>query len=280
MKATCACIQMQFSADISENLDKARGYLREAARNGAEIICLPELATNIFFPFEINDAHFEIAEPIPGPSSDAISACAAEIGAYVIFPLYEHVQAGELYNSAVFIGPKGELVGKYRKNSIPLVHTRESVAIEKYYFRPGNLGFPVFPTHLGITVGITICYDRHFPEGPRSLALAGADVMFVPTASAFGHEIWELELRGHAVANLIWVGGANRVGRDIGGGPARFYGRSLFVSPSGDIVTSTGEEGDEIIYAEIDTDASRELREVWGFYRDRRPDAYGALTEA
>jgi beta-ureidopropionase len=169
-------------------------------------------------------------------------------------------------------------VGKYRKIQIPLVKMASITGIEKYYFRPGNLGYPVWPTETGVKVGTVICYDRHFPEGPRALALGGCDLMFVPTATAAGANIWELELQGHAVANLMWVGGLNRVGVDKGGGPADFYGRSFFASPTGEIVAQLGNEDDAILYSEIDTEVSAQLRDEWGFFRDRRPDAYGALV--
>ncbi len=129
----------------------------------------------------------------------------------MIFPLYEHVQHGELYNSAAILGPDGDVVGLYRKNSIPLAHTAAMPGFEKFYFRPGNLGFPVFETNLGIRIGIVICYERHFPEGPRALALQGADVLFVPTSTGAEQELWEARLRSHAAANMLWVAGVNRV---------------------------------------------------------------------
>jgi beta-ureidopropionase len=278
MRAKAALVQMNFSDDTEENVGRAARLIKEAAREGAAIICLPELATNVYFPFEVDPKWLKVAERIPGPSTETICAAAKDANAYVLFPLYEKEQDGELYNTAVFIDPDGEIVGKYRKIQIPLVKMASITGIEKYYFRPGNLGYPVWPTETGVTVGTVICYDRHFPEGPRALALAGCDLMFVPTATAAGASIWELELQGHAVANLMWVGGLNRVGLDKGGGPTDFYGRSFFTGPTGEVVAQLGNEHDAILYSEIDTEVSAQLRDEWGFFRDRRPDAYGALV--
>jgi beta-ureidopropionase len=278
VKAKAAVVQMHFSDRTEENLDKGSRLIKQAAAEGAEIICLPELATNVYFPFEINPKWLKLAEPVPGPSTETISAAAREAGAYVLFSLYEKEHDGELYNTAVFIDPRGQIVGKYRKNSIPLVQLETITGIEKYYFRPGNLGYPVWPTETGVNVGTVVCYDRHFPEGPRSLALAGCDLMFVPTATAAGATIWELELQAHAVANLMWVGGVNRVGVDEGGGPTDFYGRSFFSGPMGEVICRLGGEKDVILHCEIDTEVSGALRDEWGFFRDRRPDTYAALV--
>jgi beta-ureidopropionase len=278
VKARCALLQMNFSADTEENVAKGVRLIGQAAAEGAQIVCLPELATNVYFCFDIDPQYFRLAEPVPGPSTDAIAAAARSAGVYVIYGVYERVQDGELYNTAVFIDPEGRIVGKYRKNSIPLVKKPVITGIEKYYFRPGNLGYPVWPTELGVNVGVVICFDRHFPEGPRALALAGCDVMFVPTATSAGGDIWELELQAHAVANLMWVAGLNRVGKDVGGGPAEFYGRSFFAAPGGEVVCRLGSEVDAILHCEVDTEVSAALRDEWGFFRDRRPDTYGALV--
>ena len=187
---------------------------------------------------------------------------------------------GRLYNSAAFLDRSGEVAGLYRKNVIPIMKFEGVEGVEKFYFRPGNLGYPVFDTDLGIKVGVTICYERHFPEGPRSLALNGADVIFVPTATPAGRHMWEIELRAMAIANLLWVGGVNRVGRDRGTAVSDmdFYGGSLFSAPDGEVVSRVQTDGDEIVYAEIDTERSAKLRREWGFFRDRRPEIYGALT--
>jgi beta-ureidopropionase len=278
MKATCAVVQMTFSDDRERNVQRAAERVLEAARQGAQIICFPELATSTYFCNEIKTEHLEIAEPIPGPSTKVMAEAAAEAKAYVVFPMYEYAGRGELYNTAVVIDPNGQIVGTYRKISIPLAATSVMMGLEKYYFRPGNLGYPVFKTDLGVTIGVTICYDRHFPEGPRCLALAGADIIFVPTATANGRGIWETELKGHAIANLLWVAGVNRVGKDEGGSDFNFYGSSVFISPEGDVVSQANDTDEAIVYQEIDTELSERLRNDWGFFRDRRPDAYGAIT--
>jgi beta-ureidopropionase len=277
MKARCALVQMSFVDDIPTNVERGAELIRQAASEGAEIICLPELATSIYPAYVENPEYFEWAEPVPGPSIDVIRAAAADAGAYVIYPLYE-LDGGVRYNTAVVLDRTGAIVGKYRKNSIPDVRYAHMMGMEKFYFEPGNLGYPVFETDLGIRIGITICYERHLPEGPRILALRGADVIFVPTATAAGRELWEIELRGHAVANLLWVGGVNRVGRDRNGSTADFYGHSLWSDPSGHIAAMAGGEQEEIVHMEIDTDVSRRLREEWGFLRDRRPEIFGAVT--
>jgi beta-ureidopropionase len=280
MKANCAVVQLNLSDDIKDNIERCADGVREAGKNGAQIICLPELATSQYFCFTMDRGFMDLAEPIPGPATEAVGAAAKEADAWVILPLYELGEDEQLYNSAVVIDRQGKVVGRYRKNVIPLMKFSGVTGVEKFFFRPGNLGYPVFETDLGITIGITICYERHFPEGPRSLALAGADVIFVPTATPAGRELWEVELRAMAIANLLWVAGVNRVGRDRGSAVSEmeFYGQSLFSAPNGEVVArAEGTEG-EIVYAEIDTERSRQLREDWGFFRDRRPEIYEAIT--
>jgi N-carbamoylputrescine amidase len=271
---------MNLSDARNDNVARAADLVRQAGRDGAQIICLPELATTQYFCYCMDNEFMALAERVPGPSSKVIGAAAADADAWVVLPLYEEGDDGQLYNSAAVIDRSGQVVGLYRKNVIPIMSFAGVEGVEKFYFRPGNLGYPVFQTDLGITIGITICYERHFPEGPRSLALAGADVIFVPTATPAGRHMWEPELRAMAVANLLWVGGVNRVGRDRGDAVSDmdFYGGSLFTGPDGAITASAGTEGDEVVLTEIDTDQSRALREQWGFLRERRPEIYGALT--
>jgi beta-ureidopropionase len=284
MKVKCAIVQVNFSVDKDENVTTLCDAVREAGKNGARIICLPELATTEYFCVGMHEEFLDYAEPIPGPSTEKVGAAAKDAGVYVLFPLYEKVKDGELYNSAAFIDPGGEIAGLYRKIHIPLVKAKDMhgnvvEGNEKFYFRPGNLGYPVWDTSLGVKVGTTICYDRHFPEGPRCLALNGADIILIPVATPLGGEMWEIELRGHAIANLCWVAAANRVGRDRNGHfELNFYGRSLWAAPDGELVAAAGTEGDEILYCEIDTDRSKELRDAWGFFRDRRPEAYAEVT--
>jgi beta-ureidopropionase len=278
MKVPCALIQMGFTEDVDRNVGRAAELIRKAGEEGAEIVALSELATSIYFCYEMNRDYFDLAETVPGPSTERISAAAAEADCYVIFPLYERAKDGQLYNSAAFIDRKGEIVGVYRKNLIPIMKFEGVEGVEKFYFRPGNLGYPVFDTDLGVKVGITICYERHFPEGPRSLALAGADVIFVPTATPAGQHIWDLELRAMAVANLLWVAGINRLGPDQGGSDMEFFGSSLVSAPNGEVVAQASADREEILHAEIDTALSATLREEWGFFRDRRPEIYGAIS--
>jgi beta-ureidopropionase len=282
MKATIALIQMNFSDSREDNVARGADLVREAAERGAEIVCLSELATSQYFCYEMNRDHMQLAEPVGGPSTQTIAAAAREAGVWVVLPLYELGEDGQLYNSAAVIDRGGAVTGVYRKNIIPLMQFDGVTGVEKFYFRPGNLGYPVFETDLGVKIGITICYERHFPEGPRALALAGADVIFVPTATPAGQQMWEPELRAMAIANLLWVGGVNRVGRDRGDAVSdmKFYGGSLIAGPDGVVRARADGAGDadEIVISEIDTDLSNQLREDWGFFRDRRPEIYGALT--
>lgn len=278
MQAKAALVQMRFNDRTEDNVEKGARLVKQAAQEGAQIICLPELATNVYFPFEIDARWLKLAEPIDGPSVETMQAAARDANAYVLFPFYEKEQDGELYNTAVFIDPNGKLMGKYRKHSIPLVKVPAITGIEKYYFRPGNAGWPVWQTEVGVKVGTVICYDRHFPEGPRALGLNGCELMFVPTATAAGRDFWELELQAHAVANNMWVAGLNRVGVDEGGGPTDFYGCSFFADPAGKVVAQLGHDVDAILHCEIDTSLGAQLRDEWGFFRDRRPDAYAELV--
>jgi N-carbamoylputrescine amidase len=280
MKATCALVQMNLSDDRDQNVARGAELIREAGEGGAQIICLPELATSQYFCHIMDREFMALAEPVPGPSTATIGAAAKAADAWVVLPIYEHADDGQLYNSAAVIDRSGEVVGLYRKNVIPLMSFPGVSGMEKFYFRPGNLGYPVFETDLGITIGITICYERHFPEGPRSLALAGADIIFAPTATPAGKHMWEVELRAMAIANLLWVGGVNRVGRDRGTAVSEmdFYGGSLFAGPDGAVTARADVDGDAIVYTEVDTGLSAKLREDWGFFRDRRPEIYSALT--
>jgi beta-ureidopropionase len=279
MKTKIGLIQMNFSNDVEDNVARAASQIAEAAAGGAEIVCLPELASSIYFCTEIEREHFKLAESVNGPAVSTIAEAARAAGIYVVYPFYEKDEEDEqLYNTAAFIDRRGQVAGRYRKNIIPLTKFVGEIGIEKYYFRPGNLGYPVFDTDLGIRVGITICFERHFPESGRSLALNGADLIFVPTSTPAGKTMWDVELRSTAIANLLWVAGVNRVKRDVNGSEMDFYGKSLVSAPSGDVVAAAGDQEEEILFAEIDTDQSQQLREEWGFFRDRRPEIYGAIT--
>jgi beta-ureidopropionase len=278
---------VQFSGHASKevNVQKAEDLAREAAGNDARIVCFPELCTTTYFCYERNPAYFELAEPIPGPAVDRMRAVARETGAVLVYPLYEN-DHGVLYNTATVIGPDGTLMGKYRKMSIPqilrTVGEGETPADERFYFQPGNLGFPVFPTPFGTKLGILICYDRHFPEAARTLALGGAHLLLVPTATyrEWIREVWEVELRAHAIANMFYVGGVNRVGPDVGGAPdRRYFGSAVVFDPRGNLIGRAGDKQDEILYADIDPRECDDVRDLWGFLKFRRPDAYGEIVK-
>jgi len=269
-----AIVQFNAYFDKEKNIAKAKSYVREAAASDAKLICLQELFSTVYFCVGENPAYRELAEPIPGPTTEEMAEVAQETGVVLVAPMYEKTSEDEYYNTAAILGPDGKLMGKYRKNSIPFN--------EKFYFQPGNLGFPVFPTPFGLTIGVLICYDHNFPEAARVLALKGADLIFVPTA-AWGYlpkHVWEIGLRAHSVENLYYVGGLNRVGKDhwdLGDKP--YYGDSMFVNPKGEIIARAGGQNDEIIYADIDLEMIKEVRDDWGFFRDRRPDLYHPLVE-
>lgn len=278
--AKAALIQFTGAFEKEKNIAKAKKYVAQAADNGAQIICLQELFNTTYFCYTEEPTFWNLAEPIPGPTIDEMAKVAAENRVVLIAPIYEKAMKGELYNTAVILGPEGQIMGKYRKTSIPLVKTKTLVGNEKYYFKPGNLGFPVWQTPFGVTVGVMICYDRHFPEHARLLALNGADLVFVPTATAgMSRYLWEIELQAHAIDNIYYIGGVNRVGFDDGGSSdQKYYGSSFFADPKGRIISQAGDENDEIVYAEIDLGMMEELRNTWGFFRDRRPDMYAALA--
>lgn len=273
-------IQMSTYYDKGKNVQKAEDLIREAAADGAKLVCLQELFNTVYFPFEIDARHMDLAEPIPGPTTDRLQAVAGETGVVIVAPIYEKVMDGLLYNSAAVLSSDGSLAGVYRKSSIPLAYTESIVGIEKYYFAQGDTGFITFDTPLDVRFGILICYDRHFPEAARALALGGAQLILVPTATTgMSRDVWELELRGHAVANLCYVGGVNRVGVDQGGDTRHWYGSSLWVSPTGEIISQASDTKDEILFADLDFSVISKLRNTWGFFRDRRPDLYGDLTK-
>jgi N-carbamoylputrescine amidase len=263
-----------------KNLAIASDCLLRAAEQGAQILCLPEMFNTPYFCYEENDKYFEFAESIPGPTIEAISAIAKKTQTVIISPIFEKVLKGEYYNTAVVIGPKGEIIGRYRKMSIPYVGGKAR-GKEKYYFKPGNLGFPVFSTPFDLRIGILICYDRHFPEAARAIALGGADILFVPTCTwGFSQDFWDLELRAHARANSYFVCGVNKAGVDVDGSPDRkHFGASLVINPKGETMARVEDEQNIVLCAEIDIKMVTEERLHLQFFRDRRPDAYGSLVE-
>jgi beta-ureidopropionase len=280
---TIAGVQFAGNADKEINVRTAILMVREAADRGARIICLPELFSTMYFCVETRREYFDWAEPIPGPTIERMSDVARETGTVLIAPIFERAPDGRFFNTATFIGPDGQLIGKYRKSSIPLMDTAQSTeprGNEKFYFTPGDLGFPTFATPFA-RIGILICYDRHFPEGARALGLNGAEMVFIPSATSRGlsEYLWRIEQVSHAVANGYFVGTINRVGIEKEYGDDDFYGQSYFVDPRGQFIGDVGSAHDEeLIIRDMDLDKVTEVRQTWQFYRDRRPDAYEDLV--
>ena len=273
-----ALVQTNWTGDKESMIVAHEDYARQAAAQGAKVMCFQELFYGPYF-CQVQDAkYYEYAESIPGPTTERFQALAAELGMVLVLPMYEEEQPGILYNTAAVVDADGTYLGKYRKNHIPQVKG----FWEKFYFRPGNLGYPVFQTAVG-PVGVYICYDRHFPEGWRALGLNGAQIVFNPSATHRGLSayLWKLEQPASAVANEYFVGAINRVGIEAEIGDNDFYGTSYFVDPEGKFV---GDPADpyqpELVVRDLDMDLLAEVRNRWAFYRDRRPDAYGDLTRA
>ena len=277
-----AGLQFIGHVDRAANVASAERLVREAAAQGAKIACLPELFNTMYFCVETKPEYFEWAEPIPGPTTERMGALACELGIVVIAPVFERAPDGRYFNAAAVLGPDGRCLGKYRKSSIPFMdvaRSSEPRGNEKFYFEPGDLGFPTFPTPFG-RLGILICYDRHFPEAARVLGLDGAEIVFVPTATTgMTQYLWDLELRAHAVTNIYYVCGVNRVGVDVGGSARNHFGSSVIVNPRGEILARGSDTHEDIVTADVDLSAIAELRALWGYYRDRRPDMYGPVVE-
>jgi N-carbamoylputrescine amidase len=250
-------------------------FIEQAGEAGVQILCLQEIFNGPYFCPSQDARWYDAAEPIPGPSTEALAPFAEKYGMAMIVPLYERAQAGIYYNSAAVLDADGTFLGTYRKNHLP--HT--SGFWEKYFFKPGNLGYPVFKTQHA-TIGVYICYDRHFPEGARLLGLNGAEVVFNPSATVAGlsQYLWKLEQPAHAVANGYYMGCINRVGEEAPWNIGKFYGNSYFVDPRGNFIAQGSEDNDELIVADMDLDMIEEVRRVWQFYRDRRPETYGDMT--
>jgi N-carbamoylputrescine amidase len=256
--------------------DKHVPLIEEAGRKGVQVLCLQEIFNGPYFCPGQDKRWYDAAESVPGPTTDAVAKIAAKYQMAVIVPVYEKEMAGVLYNTAAVYDADGSYLGKYRKNHIP--HT--SGFWEKYFFKPGNLGYPVFQTRYA-KVGVYICYDRHFPEGARALGLNGAEIVFNPSATVAGlsQYLWKLEQPAHAVANGYFLGAINRVGTEAPWNIGKFYGSSYFVDPRGNFVAEANENDDALIVAEMDLDMIQEVRNTWQFFRDRRPETYGRLTE-
>jgi beta-ureidopropionase len=276
-----AGIQFSGHVDKEVNVQTAIRLARDAAGRGAKIICLPELFSTMYFCVETRREYFDWAEPIPGPTIERMGQVARETGAVLICPIFERA-GGTYYNAAAIVGPDGRLIGKYRKSSIPFMdraRSSEPRGDEKFFFAPGDLGFPTFETPFA-RIGILICYDRHFPEAARVLGLGGAEIVFVPTnTTRMTRYLWDLELRAHAIANIYYVCGVNKVGVDVGGSARDHHGASLIANPRGEIMAEASATQEAIAMADVDLSLIAELRALWGYYRDRRPDLYGPLVE-
>ena len=271
-----AIVQLKWTGDKESMLDAHEQAARDAAAQGTQVMCFQELFYGPYF-CQVQDAEFyEYAEAIPeGPITQRFAALAKELGMVLVLPMYELEQAGLLYNTAAVIDADGTYLGKYRKNHIPQVKG----FWEKFYFRPGNMGYPIFDTAVG-KVGVYICYDRHFPEGWRALGLAGAEIVFNPSATSRGLSayLWQLEQTAASAANMYYVGAINRVGIEPLG-DNDFYGTSYFANPRGQFVGDVAsDQNEELVVRDLDLDLIAEVRNGWAFYRDRRPDTYGSLV--
>ena len=258
-------------------IDKHIAMIEQAASRGAQVVCLQELFYGPYFCAEQQTKWYDLVERIPdGPTITLMCALAKKLRIVLVVPIYEEEISGIYYNTAAVIDADGAYKGKFRKVHLPQVNPG---FWEKFYFRPGNLGYPVFDTAIG-KVGVYICYDRHFPEGARCLGLGGAEIIFNPSATVAGlsEYLWKLEQPAHAVANGYWVGAINRPGWEEPWRIGEFYGQSYFCNPRGELVATGARDTDDIVIADLDFDLIREVRNTWQFFRDRRPETYGAIT--
>jgi N-carbamoylputrescine amidase len=256
---------------------KHLAFIEEAAAKGCQVVCLQELFYGPYFCAEQKTHWYSLTEKIPeGPTTQLMCETAKRLGIVLIVPIYEVENTGVYYNTASVIDADGTWLGKYRKTHIPQCLPG---FWEKFYFRPGNLGYPVFETRVG-RIGVYICYDRHFPEGARCLGLNGAEIVFNPSATVAGlsEYLWKLEQPAHAAANGYFLGAINRVGVEQPWAIGEFYGQSYVVDPRGQMVAMASRDRDELLVTDIDLDLIRTVRDTWQFYRDRRPDSYGAIT--
>ena len=277
-------VQMSCAIDPNENLEKAEWRIREAAGRGAEIVCLQELFRSQYFCREENHEMFALAESIPGPTTDSLGRLARELRIVIVASLFERRAAGVYHNTAAILGSDGHIAGIYRKMHIP----DDPLYFEKFYFTPGDLGFPNFDTQFG-RVGVLVCWDQWYPEGARLSALSGANVLFYPTAigwhpsekaqyGAAQRDAWQTIQRAHAIANGVYVAAVNRVGYE---GPPEtgieFWGTSFVADPFGQVIAQASTSDEEILIAECDPHRIEETRQHWPFLRDRRIDAYAPI---
>jgi len=277
-------IQMSLKADTGKSPEQIRDamveahlpFIDEAGRRGVQVLCLQEVFTQPYFCPSQDAKWYASSEPIPdGPTVKLMQERAKKHRMVIVAPLYEEAMTGVYYNTAAVIDADGSYLGKYRKTHIPQV----AGFYEKFFFKPGNSGWPVFQTAY-CKLGVYICYDRHFPEGWRALALNGAEYIVNPSATVAGlsQYLWELEQPASAVANGCYIGAVNRVGREAPWNIGEFYGSSYFVNPRGKIIAKASPDKDELISAEMDMSMVREVRNLWQFFRDRRPEAYASLV--
>jgi N-carbamoylputrescine amidase len=282
-----ALVQMRCGPEPQENFARAIDFIRDAAKNGAEIICLPELFRSQYFCQLEDHDNFSLAETIPGPSTEALTKLARELGIVIVASLFERRSAGLYHNTAAIIDANGELLGKYRKMHIP----DDPLYHEKFYFAPGDLGFQNWKTARG-NLGVCVCWDQWYPEAARLTALRGAEIIFYPTAigwhpkekKEFGkaqHSSWETIQRSHAIANGCYVAAANRVGHEApaGGDGIEFWGQSFVCGPDGEIIAKGSVDREEIVTADVDWKQVNEHRTHWPFLRDRRVDAYAGIQQ-
>jgi len=291
-KFTVGLVQMHCTPEPDENLKRAAQFVRDAARQGAQVVCLPELFKTQYFCQREDAALFDLAETIPGPSTEVLCKVAQEAKVSVIASLFEKRARGVYHNTAVMIDSDGKILGLYRKMHIP----DDPLYYEKFYFTPGDLGFKAFDTHFG-RIGTLVCWDQWYPEGARLTALAGAEVLFYPTAigwhpaekEQYGtaqHDAWRTIQRAHAIANGVYVAVVNRVGHETGnirgnevkGAGLEFWGRSFLCDPFGVVLAEASHDKEEILIGEVDAKKMEDVRRNWPFLRDRRIDAYGAIT--
>ncbi|HEY3998813.1 MAG TPA: carbon-nitrogen hydrolase [Candidatus Xenobia bacterium] len=276
---TVGLVQMQCTADVSANQARAETRIRETAQQGARIICLQELFSTLYFCQQEDYRQFELAESVPGPTTQRFSRLAAELGVVLVVPLFERAAAGVYFNSAVVLDADGRMAGHYRKMHIPDDPGFE----EKFYFSPGDLGFAAFDTRHG-RVAVLICWDQWFPEAARLAAMDGAEVLFYPTAIGWHpdrpeegqayHDAWQISMRGHAVANGLYVAAVNRTGRE---GDLSFWGQSFVADPLGRLIVQGPRDAEACLVVPCDLGSIEAVRQEWPFFRDRRPEAYAGL---
>lgn len=258
-------------------IDKHLPMVEDAGKKGVQILCLQEIFNGPYFCPSQDVRWYDAAEEAPFPSVQLMAEYAKKYEMVIVVPIYEKVMAGVFYNTSFVVDADGTVLGGYRKQHIPQVNPG---FYEKFYFKPGTGGYPVFETRYA-KVGVYICYDRHFPEGARCLGLNGAEIVFNPSATVAGlsQHLWKIEQPAHAVANGYYMGCINRVGTEAPWNIGKFYGTSYFVNPRGEIISEASEDNDELLISDLDMSLIDEVRSTWQFYRDRRPEAYDEIFE-